>query len=106
MAKKKTTAKRKTTSKKRKKSLLSKKDQKSMIQLVAIVVGVLILIALLFNYHFVITKKGMRVVEKESWGAKDTFANTKNWGPLDWVEHEELLKALGKKEAKDFIDRF
>ena len=104
MAKKKTTTK-KTTKKrrprKRKKTLLS---QNNTILAIAIAAAI-IFFGILFNYHFVLTGDGMEVLKKESWSPKDTFVDTRNWGPFDWLEHPEIVEALTKKKINEGLDR-
>lgn len=102
MAKKRTTSKsRKKTSAKKNKALPAVILGGSVGLFVAFVVFLAILIGVLFNYHFLMTDDGFEVVKKIHWGAKDTFANTKDWGPIDWLEHDEVGRALVNRE----IDR-
>jgi ABC-type sugar transport system permease subunit len=65
-----------------------------------VVVVVIVLVAVAMNYHFVLTKNDFKVLTKAHWGAKDTFVNTRSWGPLDWIDHSDLLKAM----VNDTID--
>ncbi len=69
---------------------------------VPVVVGVVvvILIAFVMNFHFVLTKNDFKVIKKSQWGFKDTLVDTRSWGPLDWIDHSDLLKAM----VNDTID--
>ena len=62
--------------------------------LVAVAVVVIVVIAIVMNFHFVRTKNDFKVLKKAHWGAKDTFVDTRSWGPLDWLGHDDLLKAM------------
>ncbi len=67
---------------------------------VVVAVVVVIVIAIVMNFHFVLTKNDFKVIKKSQWGFKDTFVDTRSWGPLDWIDHGELLKAM----VNDTID--
>ena len=108
MAKKKTTTKRSTkkstkrsTPKRRKKSTLSKNNTILAIAVAAAV----IFLGILFNYHFVLTTDGLEVLKKDGWGPKDTFVDTRNWGPFDWLDHPDIVEALTKKKINEGLDR-
>jgi len=100
----------KKRSTKKKSSRKKKTNQKNTVILVAAIVAAVIFLAILFNYHFLMTDDGLVVVEKESWGPETTFANTRNWGLSDWAEHPEVFDALLEREIErginNFLDRF
>jgi hypothetical protein len=75
------------------------KKQKLTVPVVVAVVVILIA-AVVMNFHFVLTKNDFKVLKKAHWGFKDTFVNTRSWGPLDWIDHSDLLKAM----VNDTID--
>jgi ABC-type sugar transport system permease subunit len=80
----------------------SRKSRSKLNLTVPVVVAVVavILIAIVMNFHFVLTKNDFKVIKKSQWGVKDTFVNTRSWGPLDWMDHSDLLKAM----VNDTID--
>lgn len=98
-------AKKRTTTKGRKKTTSKSKGLPVLLAggfiglFIAVVIFFAIFIGVLFNYHFVMTDDGFRVVEKIHWGAKDTFADTRDWGPMDWLNHSEVGKALLNREV-------
>jgi hypothetical protein len=65
-----------------------------------VIAVVIILVVVVMNFHFVLTKNDFKVLKKDHWGPKDTFVDTRSWGPLDWVNHSDLLKAM----VNDTID--
>jgi hypothetical protein len=65
-----------------------------------VAVVVIVIVAIVMNFHFVLTKNDFKVLKKSHWGFKDTFVNTRSWGPLDWIDHSDLLKAM----VSDTID--
>ncbi len=67
---------------------------------VVVALVVVVLVGVAMNFHFVLTKNGFKVLKKAHWGAKDTFVDTRSWGPLDWIDHSDLLKAM----VNDTID--
>lgn len=67
---------------------------------VVVAVVVVLLVAIVMNFHFVLTKNDFKVLKKSQWGFKDTFVDTRSWGPLDWIDHSDLLKAM----VNDTID--
>lgn len=67
---------------------------------VVVAVVVIVLVAIVMNFHFVLTKNDFKAIKKSQWGIKDTFVNTRSWGPLDWIDHSDLLKAM----VNDTID--
>lgn len=71
----------------------SKKRKLTIPAIVVIAVAALVIIAM--NFHFILAKDGPRVIKKVSWGAADTFVDTRDWGPLDWMTHTDVLKATG-----------
>lgn len=75
-----------------------KKQNLTLLAVVAVVV--VVVAAILMNFHFVRTKNDFKVLKKSSWGPKDTFVDTRSWGPLDWIDHSDLLKAM----VNDTID--
>ena len=98
-------AKKRTTSKGRRKTTSKKSSGLPVILAGGLsaffIVGVIflaIVIGLLFNYHFLMTDDGFKVVEKIHWGAKDTFADTRDWGLKEWIQHDEVGKALMNSE--------
>lgn len=99
MATKRTT---KRTTKKKKKKTTSKKSKAlpfilaggSLGLLVAGIIIFSILIGVLFNFHFLMTKDGFKMVEKNHWGMNDTFADTRDWGFVDWANHPDVGQAL------------
>ncbi|MBN1883395.1 MAG: hypothetical protein JW885_14605 [Deltaproteobacteria bacterium] len=97
---------KKRSTKKKKSSRKKKTDQKNIVILVGAVVAAVVFFGVLFNYHFLMTDDGFVVVQKESWGPDATFADTRNWGLSDWLEHPEVTEALTKREIKNIIDRF
>ena len=97
---------KKRSTKKKKSSPRKTSTQKNTTVLIGAVVVAVILFAVLFNYHFLMTEDGFVVVEKEAWGLDATFADTRNWGWSEWLEHPEVTEALTKRELKEFIDRF
>ncbi len=66
-----------------------------------VAVVVIVLLAIVMNFHFVLTKNDFKVIKKSQWGLKDTFVDTRSWGPLDWIDHSDLLKAM----VNDTIDK-
>jgi hypothetical protein len=94
-------AKKRSSSKKRKKSnkgLPALLLGGSVGLLVVFAVFLAIFFGLLFNYHFLVTDDGFQVVKKLHWGVRDTFADTRDWGFKDWVQHDEVGKALLNSE--------
>ncbi len=77
-----------------KKSSSHKSRTKRSLTLPVIVVVIIVLVAVAMNYHFVLTKNGFKVLQKAHWGPKDTLVDTRSWGPLDWIDHSDLLKAM------------
>jgi hypothetical protein len=65
-----------------------------------VAVVVIILVAIAMNFHFVLSKNDFKVIKKSQWEFKDTFVDTRSWGPLDWINHSDLLKAM----VNDTID--
>jgi hypothetical protein len=59
---------------------------------VIIVIAALAVIAM--NYHFMITDDGPKVIKKIRWGTADTFVDTRDWGPIDWMKHHEVMDAM------------
>jgi hypothetical protein len=74
--------------------------KKNLIVPVVVAVVVIVIAAILMNFHFIRTKNDFKVLKKSSWGPKDTFVDTRSWGPLDWIDHGDLLKAM----VNDTID--
>ena len=71
----------------------SKKRKLTIPTIVVIAVAAIVIIAI--NFHFMLTKDGPKVIKKVRWGAADTFVDTRDWGPLDWITHTDVLKATG-----------
>ncbi|MBN1574708.1 MAG: hypothetical protein JW984_16035 [Deltaproteobacteria bacterium] len=71
----------------------------SVALLIVFAIFLAIFVGLLFNYHFLLTDDGFKVVEKIHWGVKDTFADTRDWGIKDWIQHDEVGKALLNSEV-------
>lgn len=93
-SKKKGTTKKKKTTSKKSKALPFILTGGSLGLLVAGVIIFSILIGVLFNFHFLMTKDGFRVVEKNHWGMNDTFADTRDWSFVDWANHPDVGQAL------------
>jgi hypothetical protein len=68
---------------------------------VIIILAVAVLAAVAMNYHFMLTKNGLKVIKKASWGVADTFVDTRNWGPIDWMKHADILDAMVNDTLND-----
>jgi len=82
----------------------TKRTKRSFTTPVVVVLIVVALIAGAMNYHFVVTKNGFKVLKKSHWGPKDTFVDTRSWGPLDWIDHSDLLKAMVNNTINNLKD--
>jgi len=78
----------------------SRRGGKNTTVIAVVAVVAILIVAIVMNFHFVLTKNGFKVLKKSHWGSKDTFVDTRSWGPLDWIDHGDLLKAM----VNDTID--
>jgi hypothetical protein len=54
-----------------------------------------------FNYHFIRTSKGLVVERKSEAGFADTFADTREWGPIDYLKNPTVARALMRSGMKE-----
>jgi hypothetical protein len=59
-----------------------------------IALGLVIIFVIVMNYHFIMTDNGFKMIKKVRWTTTDTFADTRDWGPIDWMKHGDLMKAM------------
>lgn len=52
------------------------------------------------SYQVVRTKEGHEFVERESFKLGETYVDTREWGPIEWIKHPDLLAALTRKKLK------
>jgi hypothetical protein len=77
-----------------------KRNKGLMIPGIIIVVAAVIAV-IAMNFHFMLTKDGPKVIKKARWGAADTFVDTRDWGPVDWMKHADIMDAM----FSDTIDK-
>jgi hypothetical protein len=46
------------------------------------------------SYHVVLTRDGLVFERKDELTFEDTFADARHWGPIDWIKHPRVAKAL------------
>ncbi|MCB1043218.1 MAG: hypothetical protein KDC35_09775 [Acidobacteria bacterium] len=67
----------------------------------------LLAIAVFFgNYHVVRDKQGLQLVKKSEFGFKETWLDTRDWSPLDYIKHADVSKELAKKHWSDLKRQF
>ena len=85
-------------------SRTTKRTKRSFTTPIVVALIVIALVAAAMNYHFVLTKNGFKVLKKSHWRPKDTLVDTRSWGPLDWIDHSDLLKAMVNNTIKNLKD--
>ena len=53
------------------------------------------------SYHVILTRDGLVFEHKEELMFDDTFADTRHWGPVDWLKHPRVAKALARRNSLD-----
>lgn len=48
------------------------------------------------NHHFIRTSDGLIVERKSEAGVADTWADTRAWGPVDYLKRPAITKALAR----------
>ena len=66
-----------------------------------VVGGLLIYTAL--NYHLIHTQSGVHLVPKIESKLAATYVDVRNYGPVDWLEHEEIAMAIVRAERPDLL---
>ncbi len=65
---------------------------------------VVLVVAALYGalrYHVILTRDGLVVERKEALGFDETFTDTRHWGPVDWLKHPRVAKALARRGTID-----
>jgi len=64
--------------------------------------GLLIYAAL--NFHLIHTRNGIHLVPKLESKLAATYVDVRNYGPADWLAHEDVAMALVKAERGDLLE--
>ncbi len=56
-----------------------------------------------FKYHVVYTNDGLVLVPKKQAALGDLYADVRNWKPIDWQAHPELVRSLVAHGRGDVI---
>ncbi|HCF60320.1 MAG TPA: hypothetical protein DFS52_20265 [Myxococcales bacterium] len=55
------------------------------------------------NYHFIRTSKKLVIERKAEMGFKDTFVDTREWGPIDYLKNPGVANVLARGGLKDLL---
>ena len=57
------------------------------------------------QYHVLRTSDGFSYVPKRSVTLKDTYLDVRDWSPLDWSHHPDLIISMMQNGRKDILDQ-
>ena len=72
--------------------------------LFGVVVGGLLMFGAL-QYHVLRTAEGFSYVPKRNVTLKDTYLDVREWTPLDWSNHPDLIISMMQNGRKDILDQ-
>ena len=70
--------------------------------LLGIVIGWITLSGV-YQFHLVRNDDGFMIVPKNEASVAESYADIRDWGPLDWTEHPILVQSMIEQGHKDLI---
>ncbi|MGI5861632.1 MAG: hypothetical protein ACOX6T_06180 [Myxococcales bacterium] len=55
------------------------------------------------NYHLILTSQKLVIERKSELSFKDTFVDTREWGPIDYLKKPRIANALARNGLKDLL---